>query len=319
MDERPAIHRDRQADRALPGWARRRARPSELRPQVAGARAADTTPDGQAQGVLPEPGYPAGPFARLTGLSAEALRTYDRRALFGPQGRDPRTGRRQYGADQLASGRLLAALVGTGMPVRAAAAVVASGDRAAVVEHLAAVRGLVGQAEEHLPLRGAPARAWVEGTALWRLELTAAPAAEELPAAAAAARRVLADHVGCPVDDLPGWESDAVIPAGPAVLLDVDDDGWPRGPEALLLPRAAGASPPRGAREHSREGWWLVGAELGLEGALDPTGEGALVGPGGVLAEVLRSAFRRGLGSPQAPRLLLTDDLGSAAPVVSLL
>ena len=109
--------------------------------------------------MLPGPGYAAADFSRLTGIRPDVLRKYRERGVFTPSSADAR-GRRRYGADQLAPGRLLAALVGSGMPVGRAAAVVANQDRGAVQEHLVVVQGLLSRAREHLPVRGG---AWPPG------------------------------------------------------------------------------------------------------------------------------------------------------------
>jgi DNA-binding transcriptional MerR regulator len=53
---------------------------------------------------------PIGRFARLTGLSVGALRHYDRHGLLSPASVSRETGYRYYGADQLATARLVARL-----------------------------------------------------------------------------------------------------------------------------------------------------------------------------------------------------------------
>jgi DNA-binding transcriptional MerR regulator len=60
-----------------------------------------------------------GRLARDVGLSAQALRHYDRLGVFRPAGVDPDTGYRWYAMDQLSQARLIARLRGAGMPLDA--------------------------------------------------------------------------------------------------------------------------------------------------------------------------------------------------------
>lgn len=268
--------------------------------------------------MLPGPGYAAADFSRLTGIHPDVLRKYRERGVFAPSSTDTR-GRHRYGADQLGPGRLLAALVGSGMSASRAAAVVARQDREAVEEHLAAVQGLLGLAREHLPARGGAWRCWVERTAVEVVVLPERATAEQLAACARTARRDLAARLACGVDELPGWESDAELPAGPAVSVLPGEDGAPADLRALLLPLPPGSAPAGRPPAEERGSWSVTGTPVALDEALRAGGPGALLGSGGVLDEVLGSASRRGWGVPGAVRLLLSADLCSASPLLRLL
>ena len=267
--------------------------------------------------MLPGPGYAPADFSRLTGIQPDVLRKYRERGVFAPSAADAR-GRRRYGADQLGPGRLLAALVGSGMPVSRAAAVVATQDRGAVEEHLVAVHGLLGQAREHLPVRGGAWRCWVERTTVLTVPLPEHVSAEQLVFCARAAQQDLADRLARRVDELPGWDSDAELLTGPAVSVLPDEDGSFRMLRALLLPVPPGAWPP-GRLAEERGSWSVTGTSVGLDEALVRGAPGALVDRGGVLDELVGSASRRGWGVPGPVRLLLSADLCSASPLVRLL
>lgn len=268
--------------------------------------------------MLPGPGYAAADFSRLTGIRPDVLRKYRERGVFAPSSTDPR-GRLRYGADQLGPGRLLAALVGSGMSASRAAAVVASQDRDAVEEHLVAVQGLIGQAREHLPVRGGAWRCWVERTAVEVVPLPERTTAEQLVACARAAQRDLAARLACGVDEPPRWESDAELLAGPAVSVLHGADGAPADLRALLLPLPPGPAPAGRPPAEERGSWTMTGTPAGLLEALDVGGPKALLGRGGVLDELVGSASRRGWGVPGPVRLLLSADLCSASPLLRLL
>ncbi|MGY1603235.1 MerR family transcriptional regulator [Geodermatophilus sp. SYSU D00815] len=72
-----------------------------------------------------------GQLAAATGLTAKALRHYDRTGLFRPDDVDEATGYRWYRADRLPQARLLARLRSVGVPLDAVADCLAAGDRAA--------------------------------------------------------------------------------------------------------------------------------------------------------------------------------------------
>jgi len=267
--------------------------------------------------VLPGPGYAAADFSRLTGIRPDVLRKYRERGVFTPSSADAR-GRRRYGADQLAPGRLLAALVGSGMPVGRAAAVVANQDRGAVEEHLVVVQGLLSRAREHLPVRGGAWRCWVDRTTVLTVPLPEHVTPEQLVLCARTAQEDLAVRLERRVDELPGWDSDAELLTGPAVSVLPDEDGTHRLLRALLLPVPSGAWPP-GRLAEERGCWSVTGTPVGLDEALGRGAPGALVDRGGVLDELVGSASRRGWGVPGPVRLLLSADLCSASPLVRLL
>lgn len=77
--------------------------------------------------------YGIGETARRTGLSAGALRFYDREGLLVPAHVDPRSGYRRYTADQVVTGRLVARLRRVGLALPDVARVLAHRREPAVV------------------------------------------------------------------------------------------------------------------------------------------------------------------------------------------
>lgn len=74
-----------------------------------------------------------GEIAHAAGLTAEALRHYDRVGLFRPDGTDDGNGYRWYAADRLPQARLIARLRSVGVPLsRIAECLTANGDTAVV-------------------------------------------------------------------------------------------------------------------------------------------------------------------------------------------
>lgn len=80
-----------------------------------------------------------GQFAKLTGLTAHALRHYDEVELLRPRAVDPDTGYRRYGRDQLAAARLIKDLRWLDLPIRQVRDVVADPEspaaHAALADH----------------------------------------------------------------------------------------------------------------------------------------------------------------------------------------
>ncbi|SDQ86836.1 MerR family transcriptional regulator [Quadrisphaera sp. DSM 44207] len=105
--------------------------------------------------LLPHPGLTPAVFSLRTGIPVHLLRRYDERGLLTPAEVDPGTGWRRYAPGQIGAGRLLHALRATGMGLGRAAGVVASGDRSAVIAHIARVEELLQRLRDHLPVDGA--------------------------------------------------------------------------------------------------------------------------------------------------------------------
>ncbi len=162
-------------------------------------------------------------FARLTGLSLDQLRRFDRRAYLLPHEVDPRTGHRAYARRQVQDGRLLAGLLGLGMPVPEAAKAVAEQDGQAVRAHLDAVDAALTAVRDTMPP--------VHGRHLRRrstlgedvvTEVSPTAASPDALTAVLAARAALARAVGREVADLPAsTEREGGFPDGAVVPLDV--------------------------------------------------------------------------------------------------
>src|SRR4051794_33706659 len=78
--------------------------------------------------------FAVGAFANLSGVSAKALRLYDRMGLFRPAWTDSATGYRYYSAAQLPELRRILALRDTGMPLAKIAEVGRPADLRAALE-----------------------------------------------------------------------------------------------------------------------------------------------------------------------------------------
>lgn len=102
--------------------------------------------------LLAEPPGSIAVFARRTGVPAAQLRRWHARGWLVPDEVDALSGYRRYAAHQLGPGRLLGALIATGMPARSAARALADSDRGAVLAHLEAVAHGVSVIREHLPV-----------------------------------------------------------------------------------------------------------------------------------------------------------------------
>lgn len=221
--------------------------------------------------ALPREGLGPQVFARMTGVPPSRLRYYADHGLLVPAEVDPRTGRRRYRPRQVADGRLLHALVITGMPVRRAAAVVADADRPAVLAHLAAAHEALAVAADHLPAPG-PDQVQVATRCrdCWVLEVPVTPGPGLLDQVRTA-RAALAARLGVPVAELPRWRGAGGLPDGPRVQLRSTDAGPV--PAALLLPWPDEAQP--APDEHlvaTGSGSWAVAdagpAEAGLADAV---------------------------------------------------
>ncbi|NYJ08884.1 MerR family transcriptional regulator [Petropleomorpha daqingensis] len=79
-----------------------------------------------------------GQLAAAAGMTAKALRHYDRIGLFAPDDVDDDTGYRWYGADRLPQARLIARLRSVGVPLDDVAACVAEGGDPDVVDRVLA-------------------------------------------------------------------------------------------------------------------------------------------------------------------------------------
>jgi DNA-binding transcriptional MerR regulator len=82
-------------------------------------------------GSLSSGSLSSGAFARLSGLSAKALRLYDVSGLLRPISTDPVTGYRRYARDQLERARRISLMRGMEMPLRVIEEVLAGTDEEA--------------------------------------------------------------------------------------------------------------------------------------------------------------------------------------------
>jgi DNA-binding transcriptional MerR regulator len=106
-----------------------------------------------------------GQLAAAAGMTAQAIRHYDRVGLFRPDDVDDETGYRRYRAGRLPQARLLAALRGVGVPLDEVARCLTGGDgavdevlarhRQRLEARLTRVRGDLHRLS-HLPAEGAP-------------------------------------------------------------------------------------------------------------------------------------------------------------------
>lgn len=256
---------------------------------------------------LPPHGLSTGAFARVTGLTATSVRSYDTRGLFSPETVDD-AGRRRFAPSQVGRGRLLAALVATGMPVQRAARVVRDDDRRAALARLEEVRRWLEQGRDHLPV-ASPDEALV-------LELGPLPgwlepldAQEDLLDQLRAARARCAGRLGCDVAGLPAWAPTEGLPAGPRVpLRPLDDErsGWRT--DGLLLPAGNEALFGAVVRSEGRGDWWVT--------APRPAEQWAHLLEGGAPEHQLIDRATGAAGLPALRRLAFDHDLASVCLLV---
>src|SRR5689334_22712087 len=96
--------------------------------------------------------FPIGAFANLTRLSFKALRLYDQLGILQPHYIDPQSGYRYYGADQLASARMIRVMREMDMPLATIRQVLetVSADAASALEIETLIQGYVEMRERQV-------------------------------------------------------------------------------------------------------------------------------------------------------------------------